>query len=118
MSTSLSNYEEFVLSLASPRSTKDFEAKLATGGLGLAGEAGEVADTVKKVLFHELDVTEEVRDRLLGELSDIMWYVAFTARALNSSVQEVIEINVAKLSERYKSGAFSKEEALSKERLK
>lgn len=118
MTISLRDYEEFVMGLASPNSTKSFDAKLATGGLGLGGEAGEVADTIKKILFHEMEVTSEVRVKLLKELGDVLWYVAFTARTLDSDIQEIMGMNVAKLSERYSSGAFSKEEFMKKEDAK
>lgn len=116
--TSLDAYEDFVVGLASPNSMRDFESKLLTGGLGLGGEAGEVADTVKKIVFHGMDLTEEVRDKVLKELGDVMWYVAFTAKALDSDIQEIIDLNVAKLSERYKSGKFSKAEFMKKEDAK
>ena len=114
----LSEYENFVLGLAFPRSMASMEAKLGTGGLGLAGEAGEVADIAKKILFHEMELTDEVRMKLLKECGDVMWYVAFTACALGSSIQEVIDMNVEKLSARYKSGQFSKEEFMQKELAK
>jgi NTP pyrophosphatase (non-canonical NTP hydrolase) len=117
--TSLEEYEQFVTSLASPESLKDMRARLATGALGLAGEAGEVADVAKKILFHNLELTQEIHDRLVKELGDVMWYVAFTARnVLNVSIQHVIDENVAKLQARYKTGKFTTEEALAKERLK
>jgi NTP pyrophosphatase (non-canonical NTP hydrolase) len=94
------------------------ESKMGTGGLGLAGEAGEVADIVKKIIFHEMELTEEVRAKLLKECGDVMWYLAFTARALGSSLQEVIDMNHEKLSARYKSGKFSHEEFMQKETAK
>lgn len=113
---SLKRYEKFVTELASPMSMVDDKAKLTTGAMGLAGEAGEFADLAKKILFHNLEYTEEVRQKLLLELSDIMWYVSFTARnVLGVGIQEVIEANVEKLSDRYKTGKFSKKEFLEKE---
>ena len=57
-----------------------FESRLATGGLGLAGEGGEAADLVKKLLFHGLEFTDEIRDKMVKELGDIMFYVAFTGK--------------------------------------
>lgn len=117
--TSLDEYERFVTSLASPESMKDMRARLATGALGLAGEVGEVTDIVKKILFHGMEYTEEVRRKLVSEVGDCMWYIAFmSANVLETSVQEVIDKNVEKLQSRYKSGQFTTEEALAKERLK
>jgi NTP pyrophosphatase (non-canonical NTP hydrolase) len=117
--TCLTDYEDFVTSLASPESMKDFQSKLTTGALGLAGESGEIADTVKKILFHNLEMTEEIRQRLIAECGDVCWYIAFIARnVLGSSIQEIIDHNISKLQKRYKSGKFTTEEALAKEYLK
>jgi NTP pyrophosphatase (non-canonical NTP hydrolase) len=114
----LDEYRDFVVGLASPNSTASFEAGLTTGGLGLAGEAGEVADVVKKIVFHGMDYTDEVRDRMIKELGDVMWYVAFTASVLDCSIDEIIDANVKKLQARYKGGKFSKEEFMKKELAK
>lgn len=112
-------YCDFVTEMASEKSMVDFKAKLATGGLGLAGEGGETADIAKKVLFHGLEWDETTKNKLKKELGDIMWYVAFTARhVLGMSIEEIIEANVAKLNERYKGGKFSVEEFTVKESLK
>lgn len=115
----LEEYEQFVLSLASERSIASEYAKVCTGGLGLAGEAGEVADLAKKIVFHGMDFTDEVRQKLLSELSDCMWYIAFTARAvLGVGIQQVIDENVRKLTARYPTGKFRKEDFMLKENRK
>jgi len=84
------------------RATRD---DLLLGAVGLAGESGEVADVVKKHVFHghELD-----RTRALEELGDILWYVAFTARTLGSSLSAVADANVRKLAARYPEGFSEK----------
>lgn len=104
----LQEYEEFVLSLASPDSTKDHEAEIVTAGLGLAGEAGEFADHVKKEVFHKKPMKKE---EAIKELGDVFWYLAFASRAIGSNLQEIMEVNVAKLSARYKDGVFKVEHA-------
>lgn len=78
---------------------------LLLGAVGLSGEAGEVADLVKKHVFHghALD-----RAHALEELGDILWYLAFTARTLGSSLEEVAAANVRKLEERYPEGFSGK----------
>lgn len=112
----LEAYCDFVTSLASKASMKNFKAKLGTSGLGIGGEAGEIADTVKKILFHGKKYDEETRQHLIKELGDVIWYVAFMARnVLEISVEEVIQINKQKLEERYKGGKFTKKEFLAKE---
>ena len=106
--TTLTEYEDFVLSLASPNSTKDHHAKLVTAGLGLSGESGEFADHVKKEVFHNKPINKDVA---IKELGDVFWYLAFASRAIGSNLQEVLEANVAKLSARYPDGKFKTEHA-------
>ena len=85
------NYTHFVRNLVSPNSSKSFHAELETAALGLVGEAGEVADHVKKILFHELEFTDDVRRKMLLECGDVLWYVAFTASALHVPLQDLFE---------------------------
>lgn len=67
--------------------------------LGLSGEAGEVADKVKKVIRDRGGVFDDaVRDDLKLELGDVLWYVAQLASELDLSLEEVAEANLAKLS--------------------
>jgi len=69
--------------------------------LGLCGEAGEVADKVKKVLRdREGHFDTAVRDDLLLELGDVLWYVAQLATELDLSLEAIAEANLAKLSSR------------------
>ena len=115
----LEEYCDFVASIASKDSMKDFESKLGTGALGLAGESGEVADMAKKVLFHGMEWNEETKKKVFKELGDVLWYVAFTARnVLEVSIEEIIDANVAKLQDRYKGGKFTTEEFMAKENAK
>lgn len=81
---------------------------LINGVMGLCGESGEVIDIVKKHLAqgHELD-----RDHLIRELGDVAWYLAETATALDVSLEEVLEQNIAKLKKRYPEG-FSTERSV------
>ena len=71
--------------------------------LGLAGEAGEVADKWKKVLRgdHGKDgLTPAVRDSLKAELGDNLWYIARCAHELGFSLSDVANANIAKLASR------------------
>lgn len=84
------------------------EASLAgwsMAAMGLAGEAGEVVDYLKKVLHHGHTLD---RDKLTRELGDVMWYVAVLAHINGVALSEVAAENVRKLKARYPNG-FSEE---------
>ena len=69
--------------------------------LGLCGEAGEVADKVKKVLRDRQGCFDAaVIDDLRLELGDVLWYVAQLASELGLELQDVAEANLAKLASR------------------
>ena len=71
--------------------------------LGLAGEAGEAADKVKKILRDKGGyASEEDRAELLKELGDVLWYVANVARYLGTDLSEVAKNNIDKLESRRK----------------
>lgn len=73
--------------------------------LGLAGEAGELANKVKKVLRDQGgEVTEEIRKALLAELGDVLWYVAQVATDLGASLEAVAQANLEKLRSRQERG--------------
>ncbi len=73
--------------------------------LGLAGEAGEVAEKVKKMLRDGNGVMDsERRDSIIKELGDVLWYVANIASELGTSLSEVAERNLEKLRSRKERG--------------
>ena len=74
------------------------------GGLGIAGEAGEVADLAKKQVFHAHPWNTDVADKLEKELGDVLWYVAATADSIGVTLDEVATMNVEKLRARYPAG--------------
>lgn len=69
--------------------------------LGLCGEAGEVAEQVKKHFFHghELD-----KRHMIEELGDVAWYLAVLCDAIGSDLDTVMEENLKKLEQRYPEG--------------
>lgn len=70
--------------------------------LGLAGEAGEVANIVKKIQRdNEGILTDEVRDKLRDELGDVLWYISACADELGLTLDEVAAFNVNKLAKRH-----------------
>jgi len=69
--------------------------------LGLCGEAGEVADKVKKVLRDQGGAFDaNALDGLRLELGDVLWYVSQLATELNLSLDDIAEANLAKLASR------------------
>lgn len=70
--------------------------------LGLTGEAGEVANIVKKIQRdHGGVVTDEIRDKLKDELGDVLWYISACADELGLTLAEIAEYNVGKLARRH-----------------
>ena len=89
----------------------DNKGHLFNGVLGLAGEAGECADLLKKHYYQD---GRNFVDDLEDELGDVLWYVAETARALGLTLEEVAVRNVEKLKKRYPEG-FEAERSLHRE---
>lgn len=71
--------------------------------LGLAGEAGEVADTYKKFLRGD---TTASRDKLLSEMGDVLWYLAALASDLGVDLEQIAHDNLAKLADRAERGTI------------
>ena len=105
----LNEYQE----LAQRTSNDELTLKehLFNGVLGLAGEAGECADLVKKRYFQD---GRSIIHLLEDELGDVLWYVAETAAALGLTLEEVAQHNVEKLRKRYPDG-FEAERSLHRE---
>lgn len=79
----------------------DRQQMLIDAALGLTGEAGEVADLIKKANYqgHILD-----KDAIMKELGDVAWYIALACQGLGVTMQEVFQMNVDKLKKRYPDG--------------
>ncbi len=73
--------------------------------LGLTNEAGEVAGKIKKI-FRDKDgaIGEAEREALKSELGDVLWYIAQVCTELDISLDEVAEVNIAKLLDRQARG--------------
>jgi len=76
--------------------------------LGLSGEAGEVAEKIKKVLRDRGGkIDDETRAVVEKELGDVLWYVAQLATELGLDLGAVAEKNLAKLASRKERGVLS-----------
>ena len=84
------------------------DAWLAYPALGLAGEAGEVAEHAKKAIRDDGgEITPERRAAMAKELGDVLWYVAQLATELELDLDEVAQANLDKLLSRQQRGVLS-----------
>ena len=87
--------------------TAIYSNKLIYPTLGLAGEAGEIANKVKKILRDNSgNLQESVREDLICELGDVLWYIAALATDLNVELSEVANKNIEKLNSRKNRGTI------------
>lgn len=79
--------------------------------MGIAGEAGEVTDYLKKVLYHGHDFDSE---KLTEELGDLLWYVTALASHFQIPLSYIALKNIAKLKKRYPQGKFTFEDSINR----
>ena len=80
--------------------------RLLTGAVGINAEGGEVMEIVKKLIFQGKSWDDQNIYHLKRELGDVMWYVMQCLIALDSSMEEIVGMNVEKLKARYPGGEF------------
>ena len=79
--------------------------KIMYPALGLAGEAGEVADKVKKIYRDGRD-DARFKEDIAREIGDVLWYCSALADDLGFSLQQIAEMNIYKLSCRMNKGTI------------
>ena len=80
--------------------------EILTWGLGIAGEAGDVASCIKKTFAHHNDQKEGIKENI----GDTFWYAAMICNFFNWNMQEILDENLKKLKQRYPQG-FTSEDA-------
>lgn len=95
------NLDDYQAKAARTASTAEGQVALAVAALGIAGEAGEVADLVKKHVGHGHPLEDS---KFLEELGDVLWYVAVLAWMRGVPLSRVAQRNVDKLLLRYPQG--------------
>lgn len=94
----LSQYQK--LAKRTARKFDDPEKEIMTWGLGLAGEAGDVAGCIKKTYTHRNDQTLGIRENL----GDTMWYMTAICNFYGWSLEEILAENIKKLKKRLPKG--------------
>jgi NTP pyrophosphatase (non-canonical NTP hydrolase) len=79
---------------------KQKERALLNWGLGVAGEAGDIAGCIKKTIFHDNDQSEGIKENI----GDTMWYLAMICNTMGWKLEDIMEANIAKLKKRYPKG--------------
>lgn len=97
----LNQYQTEAMRTASGVTAASEENLMLNGAMGLNGEAGEVIDILKKHIFqgHKLDT-----EHIAKELGDCLWYIAVCAKGAGYTLDEIAEMNKAKLRKRYPEG--------------
>ena len=82
-------------------------SQFLTAALGLGAESGEFTEVVKKIILQGKPYNEDNVFHMKRELGDICWYIAQACMALDTTFDEIIEMNVDKLKKRYPGGEFN-----------
>ncbi|NPE26426.1 nucleoside triphosphate pyrophosphohydrolase family protein [Methanococcoides sp. SA1] len=90
------------------RKLSDEEKQISFWGLGVAGEAGDIASCIKKEVFHE---NKNMKSGIREGVGDVMWYLAMICNFYGWSLDEIMDENLCKLKERYNGEGFSLEAA-------
>jgi NTP pyrophosphatase (non-canonical NTP hydrolase) len=85
------------------------EAMLVYPALGLTGEAGEVADKIKKIIRDNKALDQKERLEIAKEVGDVLWYIAALARDLGVDMETIARMNLEKLQSRKERGVLQGE---------
>jgi NTP pyrophosphatase (non-canonical NTP hydrolase) len=80
--------------------------RLMTAAFGISAEAGELVEIIKKMFLQGKPYTEDNIIHMKKEAGDILWYMSQLCIALDTTFEELMEINYQKLSARYPEGTF------------
>jgi NTP pyrophosphatase (non-canonical NTP hydrolase) len=80
------------------------EKELMTWGLGVSGEAGDVAGCIKKTVSHGDNQKKGIRENV----GDTLWYLAMICNYFGWNLEDVMKENVKKLTKRHPKGFFDK----------
>lgn len=102
-----SKLEEYqLLCKVTAQKFQDSEKEILTWGLGISGEAGDVASCIKKTVAHNNNQKEGIKENI----GDTLWYAAMICNFYGWELQEILNENLEKLKKRYPEG-FTKKDA-------
>lgn len=99
----LEEYQKLCRNTAKNFTDKDRE--ISSWGLGVAGEAGDLAGCIKKTIYHDNDQRQGIRENV----GDTMWYLAMICNFFGWELEEILAENINKLKKRYPKGFTEKD---------
>ena len=99
------NFNEYQ-EMAKSTAIYDKQHKILYPALGLAGEAGEVANKVKKLIRDGYEENKDYRKTVAAEIGDVLWYCAVLADDIGCDLQTIVNNNIVKLKDRMDRGVI------------
>lgn len=107
----LKNYQEFCKTTS--KKFDNPEKEIMTWGLGVSGEAGDIAGCIKKTFSHGNDQKAGIKENL----GDTLWYIAMICNFFDWNLEDVLNENMEKLKKRYPQGFTEKDAGRSGNRI-
>ena len=103
-----SDFAQLLARMTELEATNDADVpRLLTAALGMSAECGELVEIIKKILLQGKSYNEDNVIHMKKEAGDVLWYLSQLCIALDTTFEELMEINYQKLSARYPEGTFS-----------
>jgi NTP pyrophosphatase (non-canonical NTP hydrolase) len=99
------NFNEYQ-EMAKSTAIYDKQHKILYPALGLAGEAGEVANKVKKLIRDGYEKNKDYRKEVASEIGDVLWYCAVLASDIGCDLETIVNNNIVKLKDRMDRGVI------------
>ena len=99
------NFNEYQ-NMAKSTAIYDKKHQILYPALGLAGEAGEVANKVKKLIRDGYEKNKDYRTEISAELGDVLWYIAVLASDIGIELSDIATNNIIKLKDRQARGVI------------
>jgi len=99
------NFNEYQ-EMAKTTAIYDKKHQILYPALGLAGEAGEVANKVKKLIRDGYEKNKDYRKEVAAEIGDVLWYCAVLADDIGCDLETIVNNNIVKLKDRMDRGVI------------